>query len=332
MHTSDATNDLEQSRIQRIASVLKPPPPSLLRGIGDDAAVAASRGFAVTSVDASVDGVHFSRALFSPAQIGYKAAASALSDLAAMGVAAGEIYVALGIPSDFPDSEFDERRDGIIAAAHDAGAVLAGGDLSSAHQLWLAVTVVGWCERFDQAIGREGAKAGQIVAVTGELGGAAAGLALVQGAEPPALTQSTIAALRARQTHPQPRHAAGRALAASAVSAMIDISDGIAKDAGQIADASGVCLQIELADLPVQAGVSEVAAKLAVPVAKLSAAGGEDYELLVTLDQANFAAAKTAVAATGTSLTVIGAVTSGTGLQLTAAGQPVSLAGYRHFG
>lgn len=332
MSTPADTNDLEQAWISRIASVLKPPPPSLVRGIGDDAAVAAARGFAVTSVDASVDGVHFDRALFSPAQIGYKAAASALSDLAAMGVAAGEIYVALGIPADFPDREFDELRDGIIAAAEAAGAVLAGGDLSSAHELWLAVTVVGWCERFDQAIGREGAKAGQIVAVTGELGGAAAGLALLQGVEPPVLGDSTIAALHARQTHPRPRHAAGRALATSGVSAMIDISDGIAKDASQIADASGVCLRIELTDLPVQTGVAEVAAKVAVPVAKLSAAGGEDYELLVTLDQTNFAAAKQAVEATGTSLTMIGTVTPGTGLQLTDAGQPALLAGYRHFG
>ncbi|MBJ7347089.1 MAG: thiamine-phosphate kinase [Thermoleophilaceae bacterium] len=332
MPASNATNDLEQARIQRIASVLRPAPPSLLRGIGDDAAVVASRGFAVTSVDASVDGVHFDRALFSPEHIGYKAAASALSDLAAMGVAAGEIYVALGIPPDLTDDEFDGVRDGIVAAADDAGAVLAGGDLTSASKLWLAVTVVGWCEHFDSAIGREGAMAGQIVAVTGELGGAAAGLALVRGTETPALDDHTIAALRARQTHPRPRHSAGCALAKSTVSAMIDISDGIAKDAGQIASASGVCLRIELTDLPLQAGVTEVAGQLGVPVAELSAAGGEDYELLVTLDQAHFAAAKTAVEATGSSLTKIGVVVSGAGLQLTNGGQPASLTGYRHFG
>ncbi|MFP5389202.1 MAG: thiamine-phosphate kinase, partial [Thermoleophilia bacterium] len=149
-------------------------------GSGDDAAVTVPGGATATSVDALVDGVHFRRDLASPAQIGHKALATALSDLAAMGADAGEAYVVLGLPPDFGEEECIELLDGMIDLAGQTGTELSGGDLSRSDQLFLAITVVGHASSPDAFVARRGAQPGDAVVLSGEIGGAAAGLHLLQ--------------------------------------------------------------------------------------------------------------------------------------------------------
>ena len=286
---------------------------------GDDAAVTVPKGATATSVDSLVEGVHFRRHTAPLASVGRKALAAALSDLAAMGAAPGEAYVQLGVPEDVDEADCLELGEGLaqVAAEHDV-AVL-GGDVTRAPVLWLAITVVGHADSADQLVRRAGAAPNHVLAVTGELGGAAAGLLLLDRPELAQTVGGEVAeALRRRQLDPSPRLAAGRALAAAGASAMIDLSDGLGGDAGHVATASSVRLVIELDRLPLQAGVGEVAAAAGVDADGLATARGEDYELLVALPPERADRASAEVAATGSTLTLIGAVEQGQGVVLRA--------------
>ena len=235
--------------------------PALVLGSGDDASITVPGGATATSVDALVEGVHFRIPPFEARQVGHKALAAALSDLAAMGAEPGEAYVQLGIPDERGDPELLGLADGLAALAGRLGVAIAGGDVTRAPALLVAVTVVGHAESADRLVRRSGARPGDLLAVTGELGGAAAGLALLERPElAEGLDEALAAALRARQLEPEPRLAAGRALAEAGATAMIDISDGLGADAGHLAAAGGVGLEIDLSRLPVQAGVAELAA------------------------------------------------------------------------
>lgn len=315
---------------ERIERAGAPASPRLAVGAGDDAAVVAPEGAVVTSVDAAVDGVHFDLDLFGPQAVGHKALAAALSDLAAMGAEAGEAYVQLLLPDGFELEACLELAAGLagVAAAH--GVAVAGGDVSRAPALALALTVTGHLPSPGRAVTRAGARPGEVLAVTGELGGAAAGLRLLGD---PALGEDldpgTGARLRDRQCRPQPLLRAGRLLAGCGASAMIDLSDGLGGDAGHLARASDVALTVELERLPVQAGVAAVAARAGLDVLELAAAGGEDYELLATLPGERLDEARTALRAAGVSLTRIGAVGPGAGVRLIdPAGRERQPAGY----
>ena len=277
----------------------------------------APTGVTVTSTEALVEGIHFRREWSPPPSIGRKALAAALSDLAAMGSEPGEAYVALGIPEDFDEAACLELYDGIAAMAADAGTAVLGGDLTRAPVLLLAVTVVGHVSSPEAVVGRDGASPGEAVAVTGELGGAAAGLLLLERPELRRSLDAGVAdALVRRQLEPAPRIAAGSALASAGATAMIDVSDGLGADAGQIAAASGVRVKVDLERLPVQPGVLDVAAAAAVDPADLTAAGGEDYELLVAIPAARVWDAAAAVGATGSRLKVVGEIGPGEGVEL----------------
>lgn len=320
----------ERARIARIAGVAPSAGGRLLRGTGDDAAVVRTQGeCVVTSIDSVVDGVHFERALFSAFEIGYKAVAGAVSDLAAMGAEPGEVYVAMGVPSSVGEAEFDQLRNGALEAARASGMLLAGGDLTTSPVLWLAVTAVGHAASEHELVGRDGARPGDLLVVTGELGGAGAALAVLRD-EVPQLDKQLAGWLRERQTRPQPRIAAGRALAAVGATAMIDLSDGIAKDATELATASGACLEVQLGDLPLQEGVARVAELTGADSYELAAGFGEDYELLATVP-ADRVEQLTAGAA-GVPVTVIGEVREGTGVRLLAPdGSTRQITGYEHF-
>jgi thiamine-monophosphate kinase len=261
-------------------------------GSGDDAAVVRADHRAVVSVDALVEGVHFDLDVFSYGDVGHKALATALSDLAAMGVGPGEAYVAIGI-ADATTEQLAELADAMEALADRSGVTVAGGDVTGSPALFLSVTVVGWASDDDPVIGRDGARPGDRVGVTGTLGGAA-----------------DLSSERARR--PTPRLDVGPALARAGVTSMIDVSDGIATDARHIAERSGVHLEIELERLPLADGVDD-------PV--VAATAGEDYELLFT--------APPDLDVPG-DVTWIGEVREGSGLTLKLGGDPVELSGYEH--
>jgi thiamine-monophosphate kinase len=280
----------------------------LVRWTGDDAAVTRARPLAVTSIDTLVDGVHFERATHSPRDIGWKALATALSDLAAMGADAGEAYVSVVLPEDLEDPL--ELVRGMEELAAECGATIAGGDVVHGPVLVLTVAVTGWAEAEDELVGRDGARSGDLLAVTGELGGSEAGRRLLEAGE------SGPRELIARHLRPRPRLESGRALAAAGASAMIDLSDGLATDARHVADRSAVELSVRLEDLPCAPGVSP----------EQAATGGDDYELLAAVPPARREAAEAAAP-----LTWVGEVSAGSGLVLLGPHGPVSgLRGYEH--
>lgn len=285
--------------------------PRLLVGSGDDAAVTRPAPVTVTSVDLSMEGVHFDRKVSSPEQIGWKAVATALSDIAAMGAGAGEIYVQIALPDDLSEEECLGVADGIGAIAAATGSVVAGGDISRSPSgcLALGVTVVGHCGSADEPVTRDGARPGDHVVVTGALGGAAAGLVLIEDERVAATLEASVAEdLIHRQLEPRPRLAAGRALASAGARAMIDLSDGLAGDAAHIATASGADLVINASLLPLDEGVEHVATWQGVDPVTYAAAGGEDYELLATIAPERLDDAAARLEAEGLALTVIGEV------------------------
>jgi thiamine-monophosphate kinase len=308
--------------------------PQVKLGSGDDAAVTVPTGATATSVDAIVEGVHFRRAETTPHAIGRKSLATALSDLAAMGAHPGEAYVVLGAPPDLGEGELLALLDGLLELAGETRTTLAGGDITRAPVLMLAVTVVGHAPRPEELVSRAGAEAGDLLVVTGELGAAAAGRLLL---DDPSLAQAvpeaTADRLRARQLDPSPRLCSGRALAETGATAMIDLSDGLAGDARHLAAASGVALRIEAASLPLADGVAEVATAAGRNPIELAAAGGEDYELLAALpaDALTQASSQVGAAAEAT-LTTIGAVRPGIGAEIRLPGGGLlETRGYDHF-
>ncbi len=286
-------------------------------GIGDDAAVTVPAGATATSIDALVEGVHFRSAWCPPRAIGHKALATALSDLAAMGAGPGEAYVWLGRPESLGSEDCLELAAGIGELASELGVAVLGGDLTAAPVIAIAVTVVGHAAGAGELVGRAGAGEGDAVCVTGELGGAAAGLMLLEHPElGEGLDPAACEELRARQLTPQPLLAAGLALARAGASSMIDISDGLGADAGHLAAASGLGIEINMERVPVGPGVEALAAAAGHGPLEFVASGGEDYELLCTLPRDRLEAARGVSEAVGAGLTEIGTVEAAPGVRL----------------
>jgi thiamine-monophosphate kinase len=269
----------------------------------------------VTSVDAFVEGVHFRLATTSLRDLGHKCLAASLSDLAAMGAEAGEAYLALGLPPNIGGREVLELVDGAEELAAEVGVTICGGDVSASNELFVVVTAVGHATSETDLVGRDGAHPGERVGVTGRLGGAGAGLLLLER-KGHGLPVDVGERLIDRQRRPRPLLEAGTALAGAGVSAMIDLSDGLASDAQRISEESGVALELKLGSLPIDEGVEAVAALAGASGVELAATAGEDYELLFTASEE--AAANVAPAADGAGATVtwIGMTTSGAGVSL----------------
>lgn len=303
-------------------------------GSGDDAAVTVPGGATATSVDAIVEGVHFRRGETDLATIGRKALATALSDLAAMGAETGEAYVVLGAPADLAEGDFHALLDGMLELAGATGTAIAGGDLTRAPVLTLAVTVVGHAPAPSDFVTRRGAGPGDLLVLTGEIGGAAAGRLLLDDPSlAPTVPEATAARLRARQLDPSPRLRSGRALARAGAKAMIDLSDGLAGDAAHLARAGGVALEIDCGSLPLAKGLAEAAAAAGRDPLQLAVAGGEDYELLAAVPADALAEASLRMGeAAETTLTPIGRIATGAGVELRLpGGGRLEAAGYDHF-
>ncbi|HEU4628159.1 MAG TPA: thiamine-phosphate kinase [Gemmatimonadaceae bacterium] len=243
----------------------------------------------VVSTDSSVEGVHFRREWLAPREIGYRAAAAALSDLAAAAAEPLGLLLALTVPDGWR-ADAGALADGVAKAALAAGAPIVGGDLSRGGELSLTVTVLGAAAH---PLRRDGARAGDALFVTGALGGPGAAVRAWVGGGVPAAEH------RERFAHPVPRLAEARWLRAHGATAAVDLSDGLAADAAHLAAASGVRLRLDVDAVPCVAGVR----------VEEALASGEEYELLVAaparLDVAAFARAF------GLPLTRVGRVEAG---------------------
>lgn len=308
---------------------------AVIAGPGDDAAVVRARSVSVTSVDALVQNIHFKLGdgLYSFADVGYKALASALSDLAAMGVEPGEAYIVLCLPHGLSNEDALAIGDGAREIAIATGTTIAGGDVVSGGVLTIAATVVGWADSPELVVYRSGAVPGDLIGVTGALGGAGAGLAEIDGrATLGAASQSA----RTRACRPTPRLREGRCLAQVGAHAMIDLSDGLATDAVHLGRASGAVLELELARLPLDDGVAAAAQQLGIGAAELAATAGEDYELCFCIGATDRSRVEQALRESGgTAVSWVGEVVACEdgevgGARFLLDGAEVALTGYEH--
>ncbi|MCO5314675.1 MAG: thiamine-phosphate kinase [Solirubrobacterales bacterium] len=318
--TGDRDSRLSEFELIELFAERPPDPDRILQGIGDDAAVVRAADRTITSVDTAVDGVHFRREWSSAEQIAGKAVGSALSDLAAMGAGenGADLYISLGAPRD-TDSDFLRRiAAGAIRTADIHGATLAGGDTVSSPTLFLGITVTAHIDEGEPVTTRSGARPGDLVAVTGSLGAASAGLWLLENPGlpvSPEVSPEDRRKLIGRQLEAVPRLAAGAALARAGARAMIDLSDGLVADLAHIVRSSSnaggpLRARIEAERLPSARGAEAVAVAAGLDPLTPVLRGGEDYELVVTLPPDREAEAVEAVEATGLRLTVIGRIES----------------------
>lgn len=240
--------------------------------VGDDAAVLRNRSaLSALTVDTQVEGVHFRRGFLSWEALGARAVITAASDIVAMGASPSASLLALILPPDFDDTDFRNLVEGADAAAKSTGARIVGGNLSAGSQFSLTTTVVGASEA--EPIGRAGGRPGEILYVTGEIGAAALGLALLMADETDGETATRFVE---RWRRPPVRSAASL----RAATAAIDISDGLLQDLGHLCRASKVGARIFADRVPLARGHRDLCAELELDATRLALCGGEDYELL----------------------------------------------------
>ncbi len=277
-------------------------------GIGDDCAIQPQQADQdlLTSTDLLIEGVHFNREWSSMFDLGRKAAAVNISDIAAMGGTPQSIFLGIGRPKEISDGEIEGFLSGFLAEIKRYGAVLAGGDTcGSPGPLMISVTVQGMVST-GEALCRQGASYGDVIYVSGSLGDSALALRLLQCGEPP------DSSLLKRFHTPTPRVALGQNLSRlQLATAMLDISDGLLADLGHILTASRVGAELEMASLPLSRPFQQ-ALQDDPGLIDLALAGGEDYELVFTSPLKDLAAQIDPVHA----VTRIGAISQETGLRV----------------
>jgi len=250
----------------------------VLVGPGDDAAVLRVRsGHVVVSTDLLVEGNHFRRDWVSATDVGHRAAAQNLSDINAMGGRATSLTVGLAAPGDLPAQWAFDFADGFAAECDRVGASVVGGDLTRADQIVVAVTVIGACT--EAPVLRSGARPGDVLALAGRQGWSAGGLAVLgRGFRSPRVL---VEAYR----RPDPPYDAGPVAAEAGATAMIDVSDGLLADAGHVALASGVAIDVHGPAFEVPEPLVAVGAATGVDPLQFILAGGEDHALLATFPE-----------------------------------------------
>ncbi|MDQ7029288.1 MAG: thiamine-phosphate kinase [Ardenticatenia bacterium] len=303
--------------IARLARIVGSERPDVVVGIGDDVAVLDVGGprWLVATVDAHVEGVHFLRHLITPQQLGRRALAVNISDIAATGGEPAFALVSLVLSESEEVEWLEELYRGLRAEAERAGVAVVGGNIArSPGPMIIDITLLGHV-RPEHMLRRNGARPGDVVLVTGTLGDAAAGLRLLLNpspdlAAPYALPVAEREALVSRLMTPTPRLAESRVVArAGLATAMVDISDGLSSDVGHICTASRVGVRLWADRLPVSDSTRRVACLLGVPAWELALSGGEDYELCFTVPRrVALDLAARVTNETGTPVTAVGEV------------------------
>ena len=303
--------------IRRLSGLLPPAPDEVVVPIGDDCAVVriGGRTWAAAS-DMLIEGRHF-KGWAAPEDVGYKAVAVNVSDVAAMGGTPRFVLVSGAAPD--PETALGVFA-GVAEACRDFGLYPLGGDTTGADAIAIDVAILGELEA--PPVLRSGARPGHLLAVTGELGASAAGLlALEEGVD-------GFERLKGRLLRPRPRVDAGRAAVRLGVGAMIDLSDGLASDVRHVCERSGVGCAVELDRLPVSDDTRELAVSLGRDPDVLAAGGGEDYELLISAPEQVLGDLAGAVEMP---VTVVGEVTE-SGIAFRRGGETVEdLSGWDHF-
>jgi thiamine-monophosphate kinase len=331
-------NISERELIRRIRGLTDNGSHEAIMGIGDDCAVLRGHGNSVwlITTDTLVESVHFDLAWHPPRQLGRKAANVNISDIAAMGGRAIAALLAIAVP----DSEIDwldEFLAGFVEALKEQGAELVGGDtVKSRDGTVFNVTIVGTMEGPD-ILYRRGAQPGDLIWISGPVGEAAAGLALLKaGAAGQAAVENKWQHLVKAHVDPEPQIVIGRHLARSGlVSAMIDVSDGLATDLAHICEASGVAAVIRATDLPVSEELAAAAGYLGCSPLEWMLRGGEDYQLLFTAPADREAAIRNLIGdKTGRTIYSVGRIEAGAGVLLhlpDGRRMDVTYQGYDHF-
>jgi thiamine-monophosphate kinase len=300
--------------------------PGLPLGVGDDAAVLDVDGRVVAAVDTLVDGVHVDRRWSSPQDLGFKALAVNVSDLAAVGALPLAALVSLQLPSDVDVDEVEGIYRGLREAADRWGCQLIGGDTVTSPTLAVSVTVLGRLHDEGVVLRRDGARVGDLVVVVGGLGLAAAGLELLRRDASGLLDEHPELAAAHRRPVALPE--AVPAMVLAGVSAAIDVSDGLGRDLGHLARDSGVCIRLDADRLPMAPGVVAAATHLDIDPHELVLGGGEDQALAMTVPSARLGRLDLGLETAGLRARVVGEVVAGAGVVLD--GRDVSEQGWVH--
>lgn len=296
--------------LDRLRPLLAGDGPGIPLGFGDDAAVVEIGGARVAlATDALVDAIHFDRAISSTEDVGWKALAVNVSDLAAVAARPVAALVALHLPRTTTDEAIDGLYRGLRTAADRWGAALVGGDVVSSPVLALTVSIIGEVTP-DGPLRRDGCRPGDHLVLVGRLGLAAAGLALHRAGETDELERHPE--LLAAHRRPEALVDAGLVLAAAGATGCIDVSDGLGRDAGHLARRSAVRITIREDALPSEPAVEAAAARLGRD--DLALAGGDDHALLATVGSDRLDAVRQRLHEAGHRAHVIGEVTEGDGV------------------
>ena len=326
----------EDDLVRRIRAAAAADRDGVVVGIGDDCAVLATTPGTqlIVTTDLLIEDVHFRRRYAEPADVGWKSLAVNISDIASKGARSRWALVALACPAGTTTDEIDAFYEGMLSLGRELGVAVVGGDTSSSPGGWFVnVTLLGEATR---AVLRSTARPGDVVAVTGTLGRSAAGLAVLERDHAPAgIDAATLAEMTAAHLRPRPRAAEGRWLGATeGVTAMMDLSDGLAIDLPRLCAESGIGATVQLDAVPIAPGTRRVAAAVDRDALAWATGGGEDYELLVACAPDAFPQLEEGLrTTTRTTLTRIGHFEPGSGVRFVdGRGRAVEVArGFEHF-